>query len=115
MAIATATLKNSLASAYATAATHASLHSAAPGTTGASEISGGSPAYARKASSWSAPSNGVIASTYTFDVASGVTVAGWGVWNAVTAGTYQDGGSVSSSQAFASQGQYTLTITFTQT
>jgi hypothetical protein len=47
-------------------------------------------------------------------VPTGTTVAGAGVHTAITAGTYLDGGAVTS-QAFASQGTYTLTLTYTQT
>lgn len=115
MAIQTATQKNTLASAYAAAATHAALYSTAPGASQGTELTGGSPAYARKALSWGSPTNGVISATaVVFDVASGSTVAGAGVHTAITAGTYLDGASVTS-QAFASQGTYTLTITYTQT
>jgi hypothetical protein len=113
--IQTSTQKNTLASAYATAATHAALYSTAPGGSPGTELSGGSPAYARKATSWSAPSAGVISTgPHTFDVPSGATVAGAGVHTALTAGTYLDGGSLTS-QAFASQGTYALTLTYTQT
>lgn len=115
MAIQTATQKNTLASAYASAATHAALYTTAPGGSAGTEPSGGSPAYARKALSWGSPTNGVIsASAVVFDVPSGTTVVGAGVHTAITAGTYLDGGSVTS-QAFASQGTYTLTVTYTQT
>ena len=114
MAIQTATQKNNLATAYGAAATHAALYTTAPGGTAGTEPSGGSPAYARKAISWGAPSNGVITGTVTFDVPSGATIVGAGVHTAITAGTYLDGGSVTS-QAFASQGTYQLTLTYTQT
>ena len=113
MAIQTSTQRNNLATAYGTAATHAALYTTAPGATAGTEVTGGSPAYARKAISWGAPSNGVITATVTFDVPSGTTVVGAGVHTALTAGTYLDGGSVTS-QAFASQGTYQLTLTYTQ-
>lgn len=114
MAIQTATQKNTLATSYGTAATFGALYSTVPGGTAGTELTGGSPAYARKALSWGAASNGVITVTVTFDVASGSTVAGAGVHTAVTAGTYLDGVGVTS-QAFASQGTYQLTYTYTQT
>lgn len=114
MPIQTATQKNNLATAYGNAATHAALYTTVPGGTAGTEVSGGSPAYARKPISWGAPSNGVITGTVTFDVPAGTTVAGAGVHTALTAGTYLDGGSVTS-QNFASQGTYTLTLTYTQT
>ena len=49
----------------------------------------------------------------TFDIPTSTTLVGAGVHSAVTAGTYYDGASVTS-QAFASQGTYTVTFTFTE-
>lgn len=61
----------------------ASLHSAYPGTTGASEISGGAPAYARKAITINAASGGsrALNAAVTFDVPAS-TVRWLGFWNA---------------------------------
>lgn len=114
MAIQTATQKNNLATAYGTNATHGALYTTAPGAAAGTEPTGGTPAYARKALTWGAPSNGTITVTVTFDVPAGTTVVGTGLHTALTAGTYLDGGSVTS-QAFASQGTYTATFTYTQT
>lgn len=70
-------------------ATHVSLHSAYS-STGANELTGGSPAYARKAATWSAASGRTkaLTSAVTFDVASGSTVRFIGLWDAVTAGNF---------------------------
>ena len=114
MAIQTTTQKNTVATAYGTAATHGALYTTAPGASAGTEVTGGSPAYARKALSWGAASGGVISVTVTFDVPSGTTVVGAGVHTAISAGTYLDGASVTS-QAFASQGTYQVTFTYTQT
>lgn len=114
MAIQTSAMKNILSDAYKGAALYAALYTTAPGASAGTEVTGGSPAYARKSISWSASSGGVTSGTVTFDVPSGTTVVGAGVHSAVTAGTYYDGGSVTS-QAFASQGTYQLTLTYTQT
>lgn len=115
MAIQTATMKNTLSDAYKGAATYAALYTTAPSATQGTEPSGGSPAYARKSLTWGSSSNGVVSATaVTFDVPSGATIVGAGVHTAITAGTYLDGASVTS-QAFASQGTYQLTITYTQT
>jgi len=116
MAIATPQGRENLAVAYGANATFASLHTASPGTTGANELStaGGSPSYARKAVTWTAGAvDGSITATVTFDVPAGVTVAGAGFWTAATGGTFLDGGPVTA-QAFAAQGTYALTATFTQ-
>ena len=113
MSIQSATQKNSLATTYGSTATHAALYTTAPGASAGTEPSGGSPAYARRPISWSAPASGVITATVTFDVPAGTTVVGAGVHTAVTAGTYLDGGAVPS-QAFASAGTYQLSLTFTE-
>jgi hypothetical protein len=113
VAIQTTTQKNNLATAYGTNATFAALYTTAPGASAGTEVAGGSPAYARKSISWGAASGGVITATVTFDVPAGTTVVGAGVHTAVTAGTYLDGASVTS-QNFASQGTYQLTLTYTQ-
>ena len=115
MSIQTATMKNALATEYGQQATHAALYTTVPGASQGTEVAGGSPAYAREAISWSAPSNGVITATVTFDVPAGTTVVGAGVHSASSgAGNYLDGGSVTS-QEFATQGTYELTLTYTQT
>jgi len=115
MAVATAQQRENLAVAYAAAATHAALFTTQPsGSTPGTEVTGGSPAYARKAISWSQGAvDGQVTAQVVFDVPSGVTVRGAGLYTAVTGGTYLDGVTVTD-QAFASQGTYTLTLTFTQ-
>lgn len=89
----------------------ASLHTADPGTTGANELTGGSPAYARKAISFAAASAGAMAMTGTapkFDVRSGVTITHVGFWTAATGGTFMGSGTLSSPSSFTAQGTYTL-------
>lgn len=117
MAIATAAQRKNVAAAYGVAATYGALYTTAPGATAGTEVTGGAPAYARKALTWSAPvtsgATEVITATATFDVPAGATVVGSGVHTAATAGTYLDGSSMTS-QAFASQGTYTITFTYTQ-
>lgn len=113
MAIQTTTQKNTLASAYGTAAAYGSVYTTAPGASAGTEPSGGSPAYARKALSWGAPASGVVSASATFDIPSGTTIVGAGVHTAVTAGTYLDGTTVTS-QVFASQGTYQVTFSYTQ-
>ena len=73
-----------------------SLHTATPGTTGASEATGGS--YARQAVTFGSASGGVLSSagSVTF---SGLPVSTpgwpfWGLWTAVSSGTYLGGGVV---------------------
>lgn len=70
------------------AITHFSLHTGDPSTTGANEVTGGSPAYARKAASWAAAASGQRATNagVTFDVPAGTTVYHVGFWDALTVG-----------------------------
>lgn len=65
--------------------THMSLHSAFPGTTGANELTGGSPAYARKAVTIAAALGGARAlnAAVAFDVPAS-TVRWLGMWNSST-------------------------------
>lgn len=64
----------------------ASLHTAFPGLTGANEVSGGTPAYARKAVTFGAAAGGSrsLSAAVTFDVPA-TTVRWFGFW---VAGTY---------------------------
>lgn len=93
-----------------------SLHTADPGITGASEATGGSPAYARKSTTWSAgASDGSVAgSEVTFDVPAG-TFSHFGVWTAGTAGTFIGGGALSSPATLGAQGQVKVTATISAT
>jgi hypothetical protein len=71
-------------------ATHASLHSGDPGTTGANELAGGTPPYSRKAITWNAAAAGERTNSVQmdFDVPPATTVYWIGLWTAATAGTY---------------------------
>jgi hypothetical protein len=73
------------------------------------EISGGSPAYARKAVTWTSASGGTIrpSADLTFDIPSGKKVAGWRGYSAATNGTNY-GGKDLTQETFAAQGQYKL-------
>lgn len=81
----------------------ASLHSADPGGSGANELTGGSPAYARKAISWAAAASGAAASSadITFDVAAAAVVKFVGLWSAASAGTFRGGMPAGSDQPVA--------------
>lgn len=94
-----------------TPVTHASLHTGDPGDTGASEVTGGSPAYARKAIAFNAPAAGTMDDStngITFDVPAGATVRYVGLWSAVTAGTFLGSYDVVD-EVYAAQGTYTVT------
>lgn len=69
---------------------YAALHSAYSAT-GANELTGGSPAYARVAVSWSASAGGsksLSATPSPFNVPASSTIAFVGLWSALTAGTF---------------------------
>ena len=75
------------------------------------EISGGSPAYARKAIAYNSAVDGAMDDSTNgavFDVPAGATVDYVGYFSASTAGTLQAVDKVTS-EAFAGQGTYTLT------
>lgn len=114
MAIATTVEKNSLATQYGSDSLYAALFTADPGTTGTvvGEVTGGSPAYARKAITWSTASGGVVNGTVTFDVPTGTTLTYAGVCSGLTGSNLLDRVLVTS-QSFVAQGTYALTLTFT--
>lgn len=114
MPIAGTALKNTLATSYGTASTHVALFTASPGTppAAANEVTGGSPAYARKPITFGAASGGVITGVVTFDVPAGTTVTFAGVCSSISGASVLDFAAVTS-QNFATQGQYALTVTAT--
>lgn len=114
MAIDTATMKEALAAAYAGKATYASLHTADPAGTGASEVTGGSPAYARQAVTWNAggTDGSYTSNSMTFDVPANTSITHVGFWDAATAGNYLD--KASFAVTFSAQGTCTVTVTYTQ-
>jgi hypothetical protein len=116
MAIQTATARNLLATAYSTSVgKFGALSTTAPGGSAGTEVSGGSPAYARIAPTWGAASASAITTTsaLSFNVPAATTVVGFEFYDAATVGNYLDGCAITS-QAFASQGVYAITPTYTQ-
>jgi len=111
MPIQTTIQKNSLCAKYAADCTYGSVYTTAPGAAAGTEPTGGSPAFARKALAWTGTNP--ISSSGTFDIPSGATLVGAGLHDALTAGNYRDGTSVTS-QAFASQGTYQVSYSFTE-
>lgn len=103
--------KNLMLDQLATVAIYASLHTASPGTTGVNEVTGGSPAYARKSITWNSASSGNLDNNANpvFDVPASTTVSHFGLWSAVTTGTFYGGDVLSASETFTGQGTYTLT------
>lgn len=74
------------------------------------ELSGGTPAYARRAVAWTAPSNGIMRPTLdlVFDIPAGAIVAGWRAYTAITGGTDHGGAALTATPSYPQQGQYRL-------
>lgn len=99
--------RNAIADNQATRLVYMSLHTAAPGTTGASEASGGS--YARQPVTWNPAASGTAtANQVTFDVPAGTYTHG-GYWDAATGGAFLGGNALGASQALAAAGQIKVT------
>lgn len=95
----------------------ASAHSADPGATGTSnELTGGSPAYARKAVTWASataatPSVKALAATFpAFDVPPGSTVAFIGFWTLASGGVYGGCIDTTNDEVYVGQGTYTFNV-----
>lgn len=114
MAVATNTMKNALCAAYAAQGLYLSLHTAAPGSTGASEVSAGAGGYARKSLTWGAPANGSVSATEVkFDAPAG-TFTHWGLWSAASGGEYRDGGALAAAVTISNPAQISAPATYTQ-
>lgn len=76
---------------------------------GGTELSGGSPAYARQAVTWTAAVDGLIRpnADLEFDIPSGATVYEWRGFGASVGGDSY-GGALLTPESFASQNTYTL-------
>lgn len=115
MVTCTATL-NSLAAAYAGYGSWVGLATGAPGTTStpANEASGGSPAYARKNTTWSAGSTGVQNGTaVTIDVAAATYT--YVLLASNSSGNNMTDNATITSVVMGAQGQIVVTPTYTQT
>lgn len=71
-------------------ATHLSLHFDIPDALGSSELTGGSPAYARIPVVWNTAADGIVSQSGSavFNVPGGSTVSCIGFWSALTDGTF---------------------------
>lgn len=117
MAIAVSTTKTSLAASYAGLGTYFGLATSAPGSTStpSGEVTGGSPAYARVATTWSAGTAGVQNGTaVTINVPTTTTVTYALFASAVSGATMLDNCTVTST-TYGAQGQAVVTPTFTIT
>lgn len=105
------TARNAMLDHLATLVTRVALHTGDPGAANAAdnEVTGGTPAYARKAIAWNAASGGAIddSTAPVFDVPAGTTVSWVSLWN--TAGTVRYLKKDVTNEVFGAQGTYTLT------
>lgn len=107
------TAKNVGLDAIATLATRVALHTGDPGAANgaANEVSGGSPAYARKAIAFSAAAGGVInpSADVDLDVPASTAVTWASLWN--TAGTVRYAKKQVTTETFGAQGVYRIKTT----
>ena len=90
---------------------YVALHTADPGTTGATEVAGGT--YARVAVAWAAAAGGAIANSgaLAVNLPATTTAQYFGVWSALTLGTYYVGGALTPSVTTGSSaGVVTLAV-----
>ncbi|WP_405137504.1 hypothetical protein [Nocardia sp. NBC_01388] len=114
MAIAVTATKNAMCTTYSTQGNYISLHTADPGSTGANEATGGTPAYARVQTTWgTAASSQISGSQVTINVPAG-TYAYAGIWTALTGGNFVDKVAISST-TLGSQSTLLITPTFSMT
>ena len=101
---------NFMLTALGTEVDFLSLHTDAVGSGNINEVSGGSPAYARKGITWNTAAGGALDSSNTqaFDVPSGTTIRRVGFQNAVTAGTFYGDAEITD-EVYGAQGTYTIT------
>lgn len=104
------TARNVGVDAIAALGTRWAAHTGDPGgaNTASNEVTGGSPAYARKAVAWNAASGGVATQNgdVTLDIPAGTTVSWISLWN--TAGTVRYLKKDVTDEVFGAQGTYTI-------
>jgi hypothetical protein len=98
-------------SSIASLCTHASLHTSDPGATGVAEVAGGS--YVRVPLSWqpAAGGNKLLTASVTLQVPGGLTLTHFGLWSALSSGTFRGGELLDVPVPFPTAGTYDLSIT----
>ena len=88
-----------------------SLHTADPGTTGANEVTGGTPAYARVAATFAAAAAGerALSAALDFNGPANGGVTHFGVWTNEVTPTFIGGGALAGATAFNAEGKYRVT------
>lgn len=101
---------NAAIDAVAALGDYISAHTGDPSTTGANEVAGGT--YAREQTTWgSAASGDQTGSQVSIDIPAGTTVTHWGIWTAVSGGTFRGGFALSPSEGFGAAGVLNVTPT----
>ncbi|MEV2222770.1 hypothetical protein AB0E01_23170 [Nocardia vinacea] len=120
MSIAVATSRQALADTYKGLGTGGSgstawmsLHTGDPGTTGANEASGGSPAYGRVQVTWVSGTGGVLTATAVTFNGYNATFTHCGLWSAQTGGTFLDKAALNPSINLGGNGPITVNPSFT--
>jgi hypothetical protein len=100
--------KNAMLGGLSGVVSHVSLHTADPGSSGTSEVSGGS--YAREAVSWASAASASVSSSaqVQFDVPGSTTITHLGYWSALSGGTFYGSRALDTSQTYATAGTYTI-------
>ena len=90
-----------------TLVSHISAHTADPGSSGTSEVAGGS--YAWQALNFAAAASGNLDSSNTpvIPIPAGITITHLGLWSAISGGTFYGSADITD-EAFASAGNYTV-------
>jgi hypothetical protein len=108
----TNTAKNAALDGIGAAAAYISFHTADPGSTGTSEVAGGT--YARVQTTWGAAATAAkVGSQITANIPAATTITHWGLWTASSGGTFHYGGPLSASETFGGAGNYQFTPTLT--
>lgn len=101
---------NSAADGIAAAADRISAHTADPGSTGTSEVTGGG--YARQTTTWGAASGGArVGSQISASIPAATTITHWGLWT--SGGVFKGGFQLSAPEGFGSAGTWNHTPTIT--
>lgn len=110
MAIQDGALLQAQAALYIAQADTVSLHTDDPGTTGDNEVTGGSPAYARKSITWNSDGNGLYHSNLmTFNIPADTELTNLVIWDGSTPFDVAD-----LSEIFSAQSTFDLVLTYTQ-
>lgn len=110
MSLVIARINAAVDSAVATA-THAGLHTGAPGAAGTANTAAG---VSRASISWGAVSGGVKTGTATWTIpGAGGPFSNFSLWDAASAGTFYGDGTLSPAETFAGAGTLGLTVTVT--